>query len=393
MLPPVIVIAPDGFKGCMSSLEAAQAIEIGLKRGFPEVDTRLIPMADGGEGTVAALVAAMGGEFHKVTVCGPVAGMKVEAVFGLVAEGRTAIMEMASASGIALLPPGHYDPMGANTLGTGEMIRAALNLGVKKIVLGLGGSASTDGGMGMARGLGARFLDRHGHEVALGGAGLMDLAAMDLTHLDPRIFDVEWVAACDVSTRLCGPQGAAQIFGPQKGATPDMVEQLDLGLQHLAQIIEKQLGIAVLDLPGSGAAGGLGGGVVAFLGGRLQPGAAMVAQTIQLKQRLMGADLVITGEGRLDGQSLVGKAPVQVAQVAKSLNIPVIAICGIVGPGIEDIRQSGIDAWFAASSRPLTSEEIPRFGPSMVTECAHQIGSLLKIFQRVTIDAQKLENY
>ncbi|HAT50695.1 MAG: glycerate kinase [Nitrospirae bacterium] len=383
MLPPVIVIAPDGFKGCMSSLEAAQAIEFGLQQGFPELTPRLIPMADGGEGTVAAMVAAMGGELRTVTVSGPVPGMMVDAVFGLVAEGRTAIMEMASASGIALLPPGYYDPMGANTLGTGEMIRAALNLGVEKIILGLGGSASTDGGTGMARGLGAKFLDRHGHEIALGGGGLVELAAMDLTHVDPRISQVEWIAACDVSTGLCGPQGAAQVFGPQKGATPEMIEQLDLGLHHLAQLIDKQLGLAVWNLPGSGAAGGLGGGVVAFLGGRLQSGAALVAQTIQLQQRLLGADLVITGEGRLDGQSLVGKAPGQVAQVAKSLDIPVIAICGIVGPGIENIQQCGIDAWFAASPRPLTPEEIPLIGPSLVTECARQIGTLLKIFLKM----------
>ncbi|MBF0132821.1 MAG: glycerate kinase [Magnetococcales bacterium] len=383
MSPPIIVIAPDGFKGCLSSLEAAQAIETGLKQGFPELTPRLVPMADGGEGTVAAMVAAMGGELHTVTVSGPIPGMMVDAVFGLVAQGRTAIMEMASASGIALLPPGHYDPMGANTLGTGEMIRAALNLGVDKIILGLGGSASTDGGTGMARGLGARFLDRHGHEIALGGRGLMELAAMDLTHLDPRISQVAWIAACDVATSFCGPQGAAQVFGPQKGATPEMVEQLDLGLHRLAQLIDTQLGLAVWNLPGSGAAGGLGGGVVSFLGGRLQSGAALVAQTIQLQQRLRGADLVITGEGRLDGQSLAGKAPGQVAQIAKSFNIPVIAICGIVDPTFETMQQSRIDAWFAASPYPLAPEEIPRIGPTLVTACARQIGTLLKIFSRI----------
>ncbi|MBF0346968.1 MAG: glycerate kinase [Magnetococcales bacterium] len=382
MTDPVIAIVPDGFKGCMSSFEAARAIESGLRQGLPKVTTRIIPMADGGEGTVDAMVTAMSGTRHTVRVCGPL-GQSVEAMIGLVDHGHTALLEMASASGIALLAPGERDCMGAHTLGTGELIRAALDRGVKKIILGLGGSASTDGGTGMARALGVRFLDHQGNELPLGGGGLTRLHEIDVRHLDPRIKEVAIIAACDVTTPLCGPMGAASIFGPQKGATPAMVAALDQGLDQLSRLMAQRLGRAVAHLPGAGAAGGLGGGLVAFLGARLQPGAAMVAETIRLRQRLAGVDLVITGEGRLDGQTLAGKAPAQVARVAKSLGLPVIAICGIAGPGVEHIHQAGIDAWFVGSSTPLAPEDIPRLGPAMITTCARRIGLLLNALPSV----------
>ncbi|MBF0109201.1 MAG: glycerate kinase [Magnetococcales bacterium] len=374
--PIIIAIAPDGFKGCLGPLETARAIEAGLRQGCPRIITRVIPMADGGEGTVSAMVNAMGGTFHSVTVSGPLSS-QVAAVFGLVDKGRTAIIEMSSASGMTLLGPGEQDSLSAHTLGTGELIRAALDRGVEKIIIGLGGSASTDGGTGMARALGVRFLDGSGHEIPLGGGALIHLERIDTQELDPRIGNVDIIGACDVAAPLCGPKGAAHVYAPQKGATPAMVGLLDQGLQRLSRLLESDAQRPLADRPGAGAAGGLGGGILSFLQGRLNPGAAMVADTIRLHERLRGSDLVITGEGRLDGQTLSGKAPAQVARVAKSLHLPVIAICGITGPGIEHIHESGIDAWFVSSAHPMTAEEISRLGPSMITTCARQIGALL----------------
>lgn len=376
MKPPMVAIAVDGFKGCLSSLAAAEVIASGLRDGFPEVRTRLIPMADGGEGTVAAMVAAMGGERCTVPVSGP-DSRAIMAEFGLVAGGGIAILEMASASGMALLQPGHLDPMGAHTLGTGQLIAAALNRGVQKIILGLGGSASTDGGVGMARALGARFLDSAGGDIALGGGGLENLVSMDVTGLDPRLRDVTFEVACDVTTPMCGPEGSAVVFAPQKGATPDQVQRLANGLERLARLIKLHCGKDIAVLPGSGAAGGLGGGVMAFLRGHLRPGASMVAETIQLKSQFHGADLVITGEGRLDGQTARGKAPAEVARIAQSLGLPVIALCGIAGEGIEAIHGTGIDAWLAASTSPLSPEDVPRLGPGRLKACARRLGLVL----------------
>ncbi|MBF0416432.1 MAG: glycerate kinase [Magnetococcales bacterium] len=369
----LIAIAVDGFKGCLSSSAAAEVIATGLRLGFPEVRTRLIPMADGGEGTMAAMVAAMGGERRTTRVLGP-DSRQVQAEFGLVDAGGIAILEMAAASGMALLEPGCLDPMGAHTWGTGQLIAAALACGVRKIILGLGGSASTDGGVGMACALGARFLDRGGRDIALGGRGLEDLVAMDVSGLDPRLRGVTFEAACDVSTPMCGPEGSAVVFAPQKGATTGQVQRLARGLERLAQIFQFHCGRDIAVIPGSGAAGGLGGGVLAFLQGTLRPGAAMVAETIQLASQLRGVDLVITGEGRLDGQTARGKAPAEVAKVAKSLGLPVIALCGVTGEGIETISNTGIDAWLAASPSPLSPEDVPRLGPERLEACARKLG-------------------
>lgn len=348
-----IVIAPDSFKESLSAAEVAREIRAGFAEIFPDADYRLLPVADGGEGTVEALVAATGGEHVALSVTGPL-GAPVEAFYGLTGDGHTAVIEMAAAAGLALVPPERRDPLVTATAGVGELIRAALDRGARHLVVGLGGSATNDGGAGMATALGARLLDHQGRPIGPGGGALADLARIDLSGLDPRLADCAIEVACDVDNPLVGPDGASAVFGPQKGATPAMVAALDHGLARFAAAIEAATGRAVADLPGGGAAGGLGAGLHALVGARLRPGAAIVMEAVGLDAAVADADLVITGEGRIDGQTIHGKTPVGVATVAKRHGKPVIAIAGSLGPGVAAVYAHGIDAVFSVLSRPCT---------------------------------------
>lgn len=375
-----IAIAPNAFKGTLSASAAAACIERGLRRALPNASIVKIPMADGGDGTLQASVAATGGWLVKCCVQDPL-GRRITSTFGLTGDGKTAVIEMALASGLALLKPGERNPLRTTSRGTGELIRAALDHEVREIVIGIGGSATNDGGTGLARALGVRFLDNRTREIADHGGALNELCHIDMTGLDPRLKQVKISVACDVDNPLHGPRGAAHVYGPQKGATPAMVKQLDAGLKRLAMIIQRDLGVKVARLPGAGAAGGLGAGLVAFLGAKMRSGAELVMETIDLERRLDGCDLIITGEGRLDAQTAAGKAPAQVARVARKLGIPVIAICGSLGPGFGKVRAMGIDAVFSALEEPMSEADLPRHAPGMLERCAEQVGRLIALRQ------------
>ncbi|MFH1022065.1 MAG: glycerate kinase [Planctomycetota bacterium] len=347
-----ILIAPDSFKECLSAADAARAMARGARRAAPRAVIREMPIADGGEGTVDALVRATDGRFLRVTVTSPL-GTPVRARYGISGDGRTAFVEMAEASGLHLVPPAKRNPLRASTYGTGELIHHALDRGVRRILIGIGGSATVDGGAGMAAALGARLLDRDGRDIPRGGGGLAAVHAIDRSGLDRRLASVEIVAACDVKNPLCGPRGAAAVFGPQKGATPAMVRTLNRNLARFAAGIRRSIGKNVARLPGAGAAGGLGAGLVAFTGARLEPGIAIVLDTVRFREELAGADIVLTGEGCLDGQSVMGKAVGGVAAAAENAGVPVIALAGCLGPGHERVLAHGVAAVFGLFPRPI----------------------------------------
>lgn len=351
-----VVIAPDSFKESLSALEVAEAIERGFRQIFPQVQYVKLPMADGGEGTVDSMVAATGGEIVRVTVTGPL-GQPVQAFYGLLGEGETAVIEMAAASGLHLAPKAQRDPRMTTSYGTGELILAALDRGVKTIILGIGGSATNDGGAGMMQALGARLLDENRQALPPGGAALAQLAYIDLSGVDPRLQQVSITAACDVDNPLCGANGASAVFGPQKGATPEMVTQLDAALRHYGTLLEQATGREVINAPGAGAAGGMGAALLGMLNARLRPGIEIVIETLQLEEALRDADLVITGEGRLDSQSIHGKTPIGVARVAKRFGLPVIGIAGSLSKDYQVVHQHGIDAAFSVLDRVVSLEE------------------------------------
>ncbi|GAK25300.1 glycerate kinase [Serratia liquefaciens] len=351
-----VVIAPDSFKESLSALEVAEAIERGFRQIFPQVQYVKLPMADGGEGTVDSMVAATGGEIVTVAVTGPL-GQPVQAFYGLLGEGETAVIEMAAASGLHLAPKAQRDPRMTTSYGTGELILAALERGVKTIILGIGGSATNDGGAGMMQALGARLLDENRQALPPGGAALAQLAYIDLSGVDPRLQQVNITAACDVDNPLCGANGASAVFGPQKGATPEMVTQLDAALRHYGTLLEQATGREIINAPGAGAAGGMGAALLGMLNARLRPGIEIVIETLQLEEALRDADLVITGEGRLDSQSIHGKTPIGVARVAKRFGLPVIGIAGSLSKDYQVVHQHGIDAAFSVLDRVVSLEE------------------------------------
>jgi len=351
-----VVIAPDSFKESLSALEVAEAIERGFRQIFPQVQYVKLPMADGGEGTVDSMVAATGGEIVTVAVTGPL-GQPVQAFYGLLGEGETAVIEMAAASGLHLAPKAQRDPRMTTSYGTGELIQAALDRGVKTIILGIGGSATNDGGAGMMQALGARLLDENRQALPPGGAALAQLAYIDLSGVDPRLQQVSITAACDVDNPLCGANGASAVFGPQKGATPEMVTQLDAALRHYGTLLEQATGREVINAPGAGAAGGMGAALLGMLNARLRPGIEIVIETLQLEEALRDADLVITGEGRLDSQSIHGKTPIGVAREAKRFGLPVIGIAGSLSKDYQVVHQHGIDAAFSVLDRVVSLEE------------------------------------
>lgn len=367
-----IVIAPDGFKGCLSAQEVCEALETGLREVLPTAEIVNIPIADGGDGTAEVLVAATQGRFVTERVSGPL-GTPTVAQFGLLGDARTAVIEMATASGLALIPPARRNPLLTSTYGTGQLIQDALDLGCRELIIGVGGSATNDAGAGLAQALGVRFLDTEGREIPrANGRSLIRIAHIDVSKLDVRLADSRVRVACDVANPLYGPEGAAYVYAPQKGATPLMVEQLDAGLRHFSSLIEKELGRAVADLPGAGAAGGLGAGLAAFCGASLEPGAQVILEVVGLRDRVRGADLLVTGEGRLDNQTGYGKGPFAVAQVGRALQIPVVAVAGAIECAPEQLSAWGISAAWASSAGLASLEEAMR--PEVARERLRQVG-------------------
>ncbi|CAM3721058.1 glycerate kinase [Mesobacillus zeae] len=373
-----IVIAPDSFKESLTAYEAACSIEKGFRQVFPEAEYIKMPMADGGEGTVKAMIHAIGGEIIQTTVTGPL-GTKTEAFFGLIGSRKTAVIEMASASGLHLVPPKDRNPLFTTTKGTGELILSALDQGAEHIILGIGGSATNDGGAGMAQALGIRLLDKNGNDIPDGGGGLSHLALIDISNLDPRTATVKIEVACDVNNPLTGPKGASAVFGPQKGADDEMVKHLDKNLSHFAMIIEKTTGKSIADVPGSGAAGGLGAGLLAFLPAKLKSGISIMMEATNLEEKIMEADLVITGEGKVDSQSLSGKTPVGVAAAAKKHGVPVILLAGEATEGSSELYCSGVNAIFSIMPGVVTREAALANASRYLERVSENIAQVIKI--------------
>ena len=377
----IFAIAPDSFKGAISAEGAARAIAEGLSASFPKAEFRLIPMADGGEGTVDAWAASTAATRIRATVRDPL-GRPVKAEYAFEATSRTAVIEMAAASGLPLLVPGERNPLATSTYGTGELVRDALDHGARHIILGIGGSATNDGGAGLASALGVRLLDAKGRELTPGGAALARLAEIDLSDLDPRIAKTRFEAACDVTNPLCGPSGASAVYGPQKGASQKDVGTLDAALRHLAEVAASTPGIAKRaspETPGAGAAGGLGFGLLAFCGARLRSGVKIIAESVGLRERLAGCDLVITGEGRLDAQTMNGKTPAGVAQAARRAGVPCIAICGCVGEGYEAVHKIGIEAVVPVAHGYFDPDDPSKGAVARIRACAAETGRLLAL--------------
>ena len=377
-----IVIAPDSYKESLSALEVATQIELGFKEIFPDAEYVKVPMADGGEGTVQAMVEATQGRQVDVVVTDPL-GQRITGFYGLTGDGRTAMIEMAAASGLALVPPAQRNPNITTSYGTGELIIAALDAGARHLILGIGGSATNDGGAGMLQALGVQLLDAHGVELARGGAPLALLVRIDMTGLDKRLAECQIEVACDVDNPLTGERGASAIFGPQKGAMPDMVQSLDAGLKHFAAIIERDLGVAVDAVAGAGAAGGMGAAMMAFLKGQLRPGCEIIARAVGLEAAVRDADLVITGEGRIDQQTIFGKTPFGVATVAKQFGKPVIGIAGGLGTNAQVVHEHGIDAIFSVLSRICTLQDALAEAEHNVRSSARNIAAVLAMGQRM----------
>ncbi len=382
-----VVVAPDSFKETLSARQAARAIAEGIHRAGPGWTVDEIPVADGGEGTAEVLLDALGGEWVTRAVTGPL-GEQVEARFAWLADTRTAIIDMAAASGLALLSPERRDPGRTTTRGTGELIREAVALGARRVVVGLGGSATVDGGTGAARALGVRFLDESGTDLPEGGLALAALARIDQSGMDPAVHEVRLEAACDVHNPLLGPDGAARVFGPQKGATPGCVTGLEVGLARLAEIIARDCGVDVTELAGGGAAGGLGAGLAGLMGATLVSGAVLVLEAVGLEKRLTGVDLVVTGEGCLDGQTVLGKAPGAVARLAAERRIPVVGIGGILGGGAERLHRAGFAVLLSALERPVDRLTLKTEAARMVASCAEQMTRALVLGGRLGFDGR-----
>ncbi|MDD9312093.1 glycerate kinase [Cytobacillus firmus] len=373
-----IVIAPDSFKESLSALEAANAIERGFKAIFPNAQYKKMPMADGGEGTVQSLADATGGTIIERSVTGPL-GEPVKAFFGLMGDGKTAVIEMAAASGLHLVPKEIRNPLLTSTRGTGELIAAAMDTGVKHIIIGIGGSATNDAGAGMIQALGGKLLDKTGSEIGPGGGSLADLSAIDMSNLDSRIRDVHFEVACDVDNPLTGPRGASAVFGPQKGATPEMAELLDRNLGHFADVAEHALGKPFRDIEGAGAAGGIGGSLLAFLNADLKRGIEIVLEAVNFEEEVKGADLVITGEGRIDSQTIHGKTPIGVAKAAKKHGIPVIGLAGSLSEDSHIVHEHGIDALFSIVPGVITLPDAFEKAAIYMERTARNIAALMKM--------------
>lgn len=377
-----IVIAPDSYKESLSALDVATAIERGFKEIFPDAEYVKLPVADGGEGTVEAMVAATHGRIVNVNVTGPL-GEPVAGFYGISGDEQSAFIEMAAASGLELVPAAQRDPLITTSWGTGELIRHALDAGVKHIIIGLGGSATNDGGAGMVQALGATLLNAQGNALGHGGGELASLARIDVSKLDPRLKTCRIEVACDVTNPLTGAQGASAIFGPQKGATGETIALLDNALHHYARIIQRDLDVDVLTLAGGGAAGGMGAGLYAFCGAELRRGIEIVTDALHLAEHVADADLVITGEGRIDSQTVHGKVPVGVAKVAKGYNKPVIGIAGSLTADVGIVHEHGLDAVFSVIYSICSLDDALKNAGDNVRMTARNVAAVLKAGQNV----------
>ena len=376
-----IVIAPQEFKESLRGIEIAQAMREGVSRVWPDAETHLVPVADGGDGTLQSLIDASDGKLMTATVDDPL-GRPIEAVWGALGDGRTAVIEMARSSGLALLKPEERNPLVTTTYGVGQLMSLALDAGYRHLIIGIGGSATNDGGAGMAQALGANLLDAEGEKLERGGGSLAKLSRIDASALDSRLSDTKIDVACDVNNPLCGETGASAIFGPQKGADAETVDYLDNALHRYGNILERDLARDVMETPGSGAAGGLGAGLMAFTNAKLRPGADIVIDALNLDARLEGASLVIVGEGQTDRSTIFNKAPVAVAQRAKTHSIPTVAISGSLGDGFEEIHDHGIDAAFSILDHCMTLEDAMSDTAKLVSDATEQVCRALSVVIR-----------
>ena len=351
-----MLIAIDSFKGSISSVEGSKAIASGIKDVYPDAEIVTLPLADGGEGTVKTVVQATRGKLVNKEVTGPL-GEKTIAAYGILADGNTAVIEVAEACGLPLVPLEKRNPLCTTTFGVGELILDAARQGCRNFVVGLGGSATNDGGIGMLQALGYRFLDSRGASISLGAKELAHIVKIDSSQVNPLLQQCSYRVACDVNNPLYGPDGASHIFGPQKGATPEMVEELDRGLKQLAEVVSAELGVDIQNIAGAGAAGGLGAAFSGFLNAKLESGVDLILDMLEIEKHIVGADLVITGEGRIDDQTSMGKAPMGVARLAQSRHIPVIALGGSVVEETKGLHSLGIASIFPILSSPMTLEQ------------------------------------
>ncbi len=372
-----IIVAPDSFKGSISAAQAADAMEKGILKVYPDAEVVKLPVADGGEGTVDALVSGMGGVMRRVCVTDPL-GNKIDASYGLVGDDA-AIIEMAAASGLTLVAPESRNPLVTTSFGTGELIKDALEMGCRKIVIGIGGSATNDGGIGMAQALGVSFKDEAGNELGFGGGCLGLLKTIDMSHVNPLLKDCEIITACDVTNPLCGETGSSVVYGPQKGATPDMVCRLDDNLKHYAGVIKEQLGDDIACVAGAGAAGGMGAALMVFCKAQLKSGIQIVLDLVDIDTHMASADLVITGEGRIDGQSAYGKVPVGVGLRAKKYGVPVVVIAGSIGDGASAVYDCGIDAVMSIADGPMPLHEAMDKAADLLQAAAQRAMRLIRI--------------
>jgi glycerate kinase len=378
-----IIVAPDSFKGSLSSVDASLSIKKGILRIFPHADVITVPVADGGEGTVYAITSMNNGEIMHTIVEGPL-NTQVDAIWGLIQtpKGPTAIIEMAEASGLLLVPAEERNEQNirhSSTYGTGQLIRAALDHGVKNIIIGIGGSATNDGGAGMAQALGAKFLNVDNTALPRGGAALINLDHINISELDPRLKDTNILIASDVNNPLCGVQGASAIYGPQKGATPEIIQELDRALFHYSTIAKQDLGLDISHIAGGGAAGGLGAGLILFTNAKMRNGIQVILESIEFTKILRNADLVITGEGHTDDQTLNGKAPIGIAKIAKQLQIPVLCLSGALGENANAVINAGIDAIASTPCSPITLTECLRNADKLLADAAERCCQLIKL--------------
>lgn len=379
-----ILIAPDSFKESLNSFDVAELIKQGISEEFPHAVFDLVPMADGGEGTVDAVIHAVGGEIKRSEVCGPRGEIR-NGQYGLIDDGSTAVLEVAESCGLSILPVSQRQPLKTTSYGCGQQILSAIDNGVRRIVLGIGGSATNDGGLGMCQALGAKFFDQTGAEIKefICGGILASIHSVDFSALRASLGATEIYVACDVSNRLLGPSGATFTFGAQKGATPAELQFLEAGLSHAYDVIEKEIGRVVRDLASSGAAGGIGAALIGILEANLRPGVELISEITQLETRINQADLVITGEGSLDGQSIHGKTPVGVAKIAQRYQVPVIAIGGRIGDGAAALFEHGIDAMESTIVRPISSEDAINNAQANLRAAATRVGSWIKLAKRL----------
>ena len=373
-----ILIAPQSYKGSISAIKVAEAIKQGALNIFPDIKSLIIPVADGGDGTLETLVESTNGTIHNSNATGPL-GNSIPVIWGTLGDSKTAIIEMARIAGLALVPQNKRNPYYTTSYGLGEIIKEALDLGYRKFIIGIGGSATNDGGAGMAQALGAKLTDENKKPIDLGGLALNEITKIDISGIDPRINESEILVACDVNNPLCGPNGASFIYGPQKGASPEMVKTLDDALYHFGSQLIRDTGINIMEIEGSGAAGGIGGGMVGFLNAKLKPGIEIVLDSLDFDKSLKNVDLVITGEGQIDFQTVFSKAPIGVAKHAKKYNIPVIAICGSLGENYQDVHSHGIDAVIPIIPKPMDLKKASDNAYELIKNTSEQIFRILKI--------------